>query len=200
MGNPKSKIIRRPGEKVSKNLKKSAWSAAFESLAMVILGILFVIWPDTMVRILAYVVGAFFIIKGAYGIVMYYTEKGPKAYFDSNLLTAVICLLIGIASFLIGEDIANVLRVIVGIIIIYESLVRISTASKMQSANVEFGKYMLALAIIMLILGVFITFNTGAVFTLIGWVMILSGVIAIVGDVVFIKHVNTIMDKLSGKK
>ena len=153
-----------------------------------------------MVRILAYVVGAFFIIKGGYGIVMYYTEKGPKGYFDSNLLTAVICLLIGIASFLIGEDIANVLRVIVGIIIIYESLVRISAASKMSGAGVEFGKYMLALALIMLVLGIFITFNTGAVFTLIGWVMIISGLIAIVGDVVFIKHVNTIMDKLSGNK
>ena len=50
-----------------------------------------------------------------------------------------------------------------------------------------------------LVVGVFITFFEGAVVTLIGWMLILSGVIGIIGDVMFIQNVNSLVDKLTGK-
>ena len=55
------------------------------------------------------------------------------------------------------------------------------------------------LALAMLVVGVFITFFEGAVVTLIGWMLILSGVIGIIGDVMFIQNVNSLVDKLTGK-
>ena len=51
----------------------------------------------------------------------------------------------------------------------------------------------------MLVLGVFITFNTGAILTLVGWVMILAGLIGIVGDIVFIQYISKITDIITGK-
>lgn len=200
MANPKAKIIKRPGERITGNLKKNAWSAATESLALIILGILFVVLPDTMIKILAYIVGGFFVIKGLYGVISYYTDKTPKNGFDYGLFSAVVSILIGVAAFLIGEDVANVLRVIIGIIIIYESLVRIFAATNMASAGIDNWRYLLAIAIIMFFLGLFITFYSGAVVALIGWMMIVVGVIGMVGDVMFIKYVNTIIEKLGGKK
>lgn len=200
MGNPKSKIINRPVEKIGGNIKKTAWSAMTESFLLMIMGLLFVIWPDTMVKILAYLIGAFFIIKGGYGIVTYYMDKSQKDYFNNGLLSAIVCVLIGITALIVGQDIANVFRVIIGIVVIYESLVRINTATKLYSVGVETWKAILALALIMLVLGIFITFNTGAVVTLIGWLMIATGVIGIVGDVMFVKHVNIVVERLTRKK
>lgn len=195
---PKAEIIKRPVKTISGNLKQSAWMAVIESLATIIIGILLIAWPDVVVKTIAYIVGFFFIVKGAYQVINYFMVKGQNDFFNNGLLFGVVSILIGLAALLIGEEIANIFRIVVGIWMIYESLVRINTATKLYSAGIAAWKYILILALAMLILGVFITFYNGAVVTLIGWIMVLSGVIGIVGDIMFIQHVNTITAKITG--
>ncbi|MBR3353026.1 DUF308 domain-containing protein [Candidatus Saccharibacteria bacterium] len=194
----KVEIIKRPLEQVSGDLKKTAWSAVIESLALIIIGILFIVLQETMVQVLAYIVGAFFIVKGGFQIVNYFMEKGQNDFLNNGLLAGVVSVLIGVAALVIGDDIANVFRVVIGIIIVYESLVRINTATKLASAKVNVWKYILIIALIMLVLGVFVIFNEGAVALLVGWMMVLTGLVGIVGDVMFIQHVNQIVDTLTG--
>lgn len=195
----KTEVIKQPIDKVSGNLKKSAWSAIFESLITIILGILLIAWPDTVIKVVAYVVGAFLIIKGSYQVINYFIVKGQNDFFNNNLLAGVISLLIGLALLLIGEEIVNVFRIVIGIWMIYESLVRINTAIKLHAADIPAWKYMLVLALMMLVLGAFVTFYSGAVVTLIGWMMILAGIIGIVSDAMFVQYVNKIADALTGK-
>ena len=45
--------------------------------------------------------------------------------------------------------------------------------------------------------GIFVTFNSGAIMQLIGWMMILTGVIGVIGDVMFIQHMNGLVEKLT---
>ena len=195
----KAEIIKRPVEQVGSSIKKLAWSAILESLALVILGILFIVLQETIVKALAYLIGVFFIVKGGFQIISYYMEKGQNDLFNNGLLSGVISVLIGVALLIVGEDIAHVFRVVIGVIITYESLVRINTASKLSVAKIDAWKYILIVALIMLVIGVFITFNSGAVVTLIGWMMILAGIVGIVGDAVFIQYVNKVIDAFAGK-
>ena len=195
----KAEIIKHPVEQVGSNIKKLAWSAVMESLALIILGVLFIVLQDTIVKILAYLIGIFFLVKGGFQIISYYMEKGQNDLFNNGLLSGVISVLIGVALLLVGEDIANVFRVVIGVIIIYESLVRINTASKLSVAKINAWKYILVVALIMLVIGIFVTFNSGAVITLVGWMMIVSGIIGIVGDTVFIQYVNKVVDAFAGK-
>lgn len=192
---PKMEIIKRPIERVGSDIKKAAWSSVIESLAILILGILFIAWPDMMVKIISYVVGIFFIVKGAFQIINYFVEKGQNDFFNNGLLMGVVSALIGIAALVMGEDIANIFRIVVGIFIIYESLVRINTAIKLNAAGIGIWKYILLLSVIILVLGVFVTFND--VTTVIGWMMIASGLIGIIGDTLFIQQVNNVVDKLT---
>ena len=97
----------------------------------------------------------------------------------------------------IGEDIAKIFRVIIGIWMIYEALVRVNTAIKLNAAGVKVWSYILIIALVMLALGIFVTFNTGAVVQLIGWVMVITGIVGIVGDIMFIQQVNTVVEKLT---
>lgn len=191
----KAEIIKKPIEQVGKDIKTSAWSAVIESLAVLILGILFIAWPDTMVQVVSYVVGAFFIIKGSFQIINYFIEKGQNDFFNNGLLMGVVSVLIGIAALVIGEDIANIFRIVVGIFLIYESLARINTAIKLSAAGIPIWKYVLLLALVILVLGIFVTFND--VITVIGWMMIVAGIIGIIGDVLFIGQVNSVVDKLT---
>ena len=193
----KAEIIKRPVEQVGSDIKKTAWGAIIESLALILIGILFIVLQDTMVQVLAYIVGAFFIVKGGFQIINYFIDKGQNDFFNNGLLAGVVSVLIGIAALVIGDDIAHVFRIIIGIIIIYESLVRINTASKLATAKIPAWKYILILALVMLVLGVFVTFFEGAVIILIGWMMIITGIIGIIGDVMFIQHVATLIDKLT---
>lgn len=195
----KAEIIKHPVEQVGSSIKKLAWSAVMESLALIILGVLFIVLQDTIVKILAYLIGVFFLVKGGFQIISYYMEKGQNDLFNNGLLSGVISVLIGVALLLVGEDIANVFRVVIGVIIIYESLVRINTASKLSVAKINAWKYILVVALIMLVIGIFVTFNSGAVITLVGWMMIVSGIIGIVGDAVFIQYVNKVVDAFAGK-
>ncbi len=194
----KVEIIKRPIERISGDIKKKAWSAIIESLALIILGILFVVLQDTIITILAYIVGIFFIVKGGFQIINYFMEKGQNDFFNNGLLSGVVSALIGIAALAIGEDIASVFRIIIGILIIYESLVRINTATKLASAGISTWRYIILIALIMLAIGVIVTFISGSMVVLIGWLMVLTGITGIIGDIMFIQHVNAIVDKLTG--
>lgn len=182
---------------ITKSLKQSAWAAIIESLATIALGILLIVLPDVVVKIIAYVVGAFFIIKGACQIINYFLAKGQNDFLNNNLLVGIVSILLGVVAVLMGEDVANIFRVIIGIWLIYESLVRMNTAIKLHAVNIAAWKYILILALIMLVFGIFITFYTGAVIVLIGWTMVLVGVIGIIGDIMFIRRVNLVVEKLT---
>ncbi len=191
----KVEIIKHPIEQVGGDIKKSAWSAILGSLAILILGILFIAWPDTMVMIVSYLVGGFFIVKGASQVINYFIEKGQRDFFNNNLLMGVISILVGVAALVIGEDIANIFRIIVGIFMIYEALARINTAIKLHAAGVGIWRYILIIALSILVLGIIVTFND--VTTIIGWTMIAAGIIGIVGDAMFIQQVNIVIDRLT---
>ena len=95
---PKTEVIKRPIEKIGWDLKKSAWSAVIESLAIIIFGILMIVWPDITIAVIANILGAIFIVSGIYQIINYFVVKGQNDFFNNGLLVGVISLLVGIAA------------------------------------------------------------------------------------------------------
>lgn len=197
MAKSKTEMIKRPIENISAELKKSAWFSIIEAVLIVIFGIFLVANPGTTTLVLANVLGAIFIVTGLYQIINYFVIKGQRDFFNNGLLIGVVSLLVGIAMLAAGEGIASVFRIIVGIWLVYESLVRIDLAIKLQAAGVKNWGFVLCLALLMLALGLFVTFNAGAVMQLIGWMMIVTGIIGIVGDTMFIRQVNAVVEQLT---
>ena len=191
----KAEIINRPVEQVGNDIKKSAWLAVIESLTIIIMGVLFIAWPDYMVRIISYIFGIFFIIKGAFQIFNYFVEKGQNDFFNNELLVGVISVLLGVAAIAVGAEIANVFRVVLGIWLVYESLVRINTAIKLSAAGIPVWKYILLIGLGILLLGVFVVFNDVTV--VIGWMMIIAGIIGIFGDVLFMQQIDHLISQIT---
>lgn len=196
----KVEIIKKPIEQMSNSLKQSAWMAILESLATIVLGILLIAWPETIIKIVAYVVGLFFIVKGAFQIINYFMVKGQHDFFNNDLLMGVISVLVGVGALVIGEGIASIFRIVIGVLLVYEALVRMNTALKMYAAEIVAWRYVMIIALLMMIIGIFITFYEGAVLTLIGWMMILAGLVGIFGDAMFIQYVNALAEKITGSK
>jgi uncharacterized membrane protein HdeD (DUF308 family) len=180
---------------VGKDVKKIAWLSMLESISIIIAGVLFVAWPEEMKTIIAYIVGVLLILKGSYQIIEYFVEKGHKDFFNNDLLFGIVSLLVGIAVIAMGDNIANVFRIIVGIYMIYDSLLRINISIKLANAKIGAWKYILVLALIILVLGVFVTFNDVA--TVIGWMLVGAGVVGIMSDILFICKVNDVVEALT---
>ena len=193
MTKPKAEIIKRPIEKMGSNIKKSAWSSATESLVTLVLGILFIIWPDTMMRAVAYIIGIFLVVRGAFNIMAYFMDSSNV--YSNLLLSGVVSTLVGIVALIMGPNIANVFRIVVGIFLIYESLVHLNNAIKLYHAGVNFWQVVATFALIILVLGIFVTFNETA--AVIGWAMVIAGLIGVISDVMFINQVDRVIEYLT---
>ncbi len=199
--NEKVEIIKKTTiKKGPANLKKTAWTSVFESVITIILGILLIALSGTIVRVIAYAAGSFLVIKGLYQIINYLIVKGQNNFFNNDLLWGIITLLLGVVIFVMGSDIENVFRVIMGVWIIYEGLVRMNNAIKMNSIGVASWRYMLLMSIVMLVLGIFVVFTSGAVFALIGWLMVISGLISIFSDIMFMQNFEKISSHINGSE
>ena len=194
MKKPKVEIINKSDP------KKAAWTATLESIVTIILGVLLAAWPNTIVRIIAYLVGGFLLIKGGFVVASYIFSKEQKKGINGELILGILTFLVGIVIFVVGEEISHIFRVIVGVWIIYEGLVRMSNAMSLRSADVVNWSAVMAISIIMLIFGLFITFFDGAMVFLIGWFLIITGLIGLFSDVMFMQNASAIMEKLNGKK
>ena len=194
MKKPKVEIMTKSG------LRRTAWSSTLESILTIVFGVLLVVWQDDIVRIIAYLVGGFLLLKGGFTIASYLFSKEQKKGLNGELVLAIVTFLIGVVIFAVGEQIADVFRVLVGVLIIYEGLIRLDNAMKLRSAGVVNWSAVMAIAIIMLTFGVFLAFFNGAMAFLIGWFLIVTGLIGLFSDVMFMQNTSALLEKLGGKK
>ena len=194
MKKPKVEIMTKSG------LRRAAWSSTLESILTIVFGVLLVVWQDDIVRIIAYLVGGFLLLKGGFTIASYLFSKEQKKGLNGELVLAIVTFLIGVVIFAVGEQIADVFRVLVGVLIIYEGLIRLDNAMKLRSAGVVNWSAVMAIAIIMLTFGMFLVFFNGAMAFLIGWFLIVTGLIGLFSDVMFMQNTSALLEKLGGKK
>ena len=103
-----------------------------------------------------------------------------------------MAIIIGIVIIAYSWAIGSVFRIVIGIWIIYSSFMRIGLAMKLKNQGFSVWVYSLILALAMLILGLVITLNQGAIIQTIGVLMIISSVIDIAEDIIFMRNVKEI--------
>lgn len=175
-----------------KRAKSTGWMAVLESIMIGILGIILVINPTGILKVIFYVVGLFLIVKGVYKIVNYFAVHGKSDFYNNDLLYGVIALIFGVLAMVLWEQLGGVIGIVVGAWMVYGALVRMNTAIKMHTAGVSQWIYVLILSLVMLAIGVYMIINVGAVLTLIGWLMLVAAVIGVVDDAIFMRHLDAI--------
>lgn len=83
-----------------------------------------------------------------------------------------------------------ILRTIVAIWIIYAGISKTYLSMKLKELGASAWIVSLVLSIIIIIFGLFILFNNGAIITLIGAIMIAYAIIDIIENVIFIRRLN----------
>ena len=179
---------------VLKRIKGAGWLAILESLIIGALGVILLVHPDGIIKLIFYVVGVFLMVKGVYKIINYFAVHGKYDFYNNDLLYGIVALVFGIIAVVLWEQLSGAIGIVVGAWMIYGALVRMNTAIKLHAANVKEWFYVLLLSLVMLALGVYMIISVGAVLTLVGWVMIAAAIVGIMDDAIFMRNVDAITE------
>lgn len=173
-------------------LKKTGWISILESIIFATLGIIIILNPEGIIKIMSYILGVMFIAVGIGKIIDYFTTKGKLDFNNYSLMYGLMACILGIVIMVCSSTIGSIFRIAIGIWIIYSSFMRMSFSIRLKALNSKVWIYSLILAIIMFVGGLYITLNQGAVMVTIGILMIIYSIIDIIENIIFIRNVKEI--------
>ena len=151
------------GQVINADNKNEKNNKAFLALSlidviMLVLGITLLIWADKVVNGISIVIGSIFILYATYNFIAYF--RSDKKSADIAKLIAGIAMIIA-GGFLIMQTnfIKEIISFIVGIFIIFESMVKLQDSLKLRKINKEAAKTPLILSAVSLACGVLCIFG-----------------------------------------
>lgn len=177
---------------IEKIFKKTGWLSILTSIIFAILGGILIWKPVETVRIISYILGTIFIVIGIAKTINYFLSKGKYEIYNYNLVFGLMAIVLGIVTICCSDTIGAIFRIIIGIWIVYSSLVRLNLSLKLKSMDVKMWIYSLILALLMFACGLYVALNSGSVVMTIGIVIVIYSVIDIIEDVIFMKNVKEI--------
>ena len=177
-------------DKLKDVLKKSSQTAIAESLIFAILGIILIARPETVMSIIAYIIGGIFIAAGTVKIISYIKNKGQNDLYNSDLVFGILGAVLGVVVIVHGYAISQIFGIIIGIWIIYSSVVRFGASLKLRSTNTNIWIYSVAIAIAMFAIGLYMVLGNGAVIVTIGIIMLIYAILDIIENIILINNVK----------
>lgn len=175
-------------EKLSKHKNMSIWL----SLIYIALGLIFILWPSSAEVSICRIAGAGLLIFCAVRIIQHISSQAKGSFnitFDFAL--AAIGALLGLFMIILPHTVVNALSIIMGVLVLYDSIMRLSTAFSLKKAASKAWKLSMILALVTMAFGIVLLFDPfkgSSVF------------IVIVGIIFFAAGVTSIVDYISIKK
>lgn len=179
-------------EYLQKILKKSGQVSIIESIVFAILGVCLIANPEEIVKIISYILGGGLIIVGIFKIINYIKTKDQNDLYNYNLIYGVMAIVMGIVTIVYSSTIGNIFRIVIGIWIIYSSVVRASSSLKLKAINSNIWIYTLIISIIMFCCGLYIVLNKGTIIVTIGILMIVYAIMDIIENIIFLRNIKNI--------
>lgn len=187
--------------KIKRILKEMKWDALLTGILYVVLGVMALALPETMEKILGYMIGVVLIIGGAVSMIAYLLRDAHQNYYHNDFLHGLIGIAAGILVLTKMEIVIGLISFLLGV------LVLVSGCSKLQDVidmkRLECGNWivMLVLAAVNVGLGILLICNpfswTILLFRLLGVGLIFSGIIDCVSTFYFAGRIRKYLDSLT---
>lgn len=173
-------------------LKKATQANVLVSIAFILLGFMLTFKPDTTFSLIVNIIGGIIILFGVVKIFNYIKLKKEFNLFEYDLLFGIIGVVLGLVVIVFGRDVANIFRVIIGIWIIYNAVLKIQVSLYLKKGATPVWTYTLCGAVIMLVCGLFVTFKTNAVISTIGIFVIVYAVMDLIENLITLKNLKNV--------
>lgn len=145
-------------DKLKDALKKLKVKSTVVAVALIIVGLMFVIFPGSSATIICYVAGALLLLWGIICLVSYFSS-GLKKPGSSDLALGITLVCVALLLFIKPWAIAGFLTIILGIALIVDGTIKIQQFVDMTKAKMKTGWLVLLFAIISLVLGILMAFD-----------------------------------------
>ena len=174
-----------------KFLKKSGWTDIVLSLIFILFGIMLIARPESIMAIISILLGCIFVIIGVLKLIDYFANDKKDSYL---LAVAIIAIIVGIVIMFCADIILSVFRILIAIWIIYSGIMNLQTAIIWKDYKSKLWLTTLLLAIIMIIAGIYILINNGAILQTVGIIIVGYGIVDIIENVIFIKKIDDYLE------
>lgn len=129
-------------------IKKWKWIYLILTLAVLTFGICLIIWPGISAEILCYALGAILLIVGGARIVCYFQRGISVLWHRYELPLGLLDVLVGIYFFSHPANVLLILPMVVGIVVIVDSVFHLQTALELRDIGVKRWWMILVFAIV----------------------------------------------------
>ena len=175
-------------------LKNSGWADIIQALIFAIIGIFLIVQPELSTQIASYVIGGVCIAIGIVKCVDYFISKGKYDFYNYDIVYGIIAIIIGLITIFCSGLIESIFRITIACWIIYSGLMRLSLSTKLHTAKIDMWSVSLILSLIMIVGGLCMLFQSGALALTIGIIMLVYSIIDIIESLIFIKNIDKLDD------
>ena len=157
---------------------KGSWLVT--SLMCILIGLVFVIWPEMVANAANYILGGIILIVGIIYLAMSFWSKQRNFLTGFGIIFSVVLIVIGVFMLLKPEFVLSLFPMIVGGIIIIHGIIDLKRSIELASLKYKLWWIALIIAVATIGLGVLLVFNPFSAVTLafriIGVILIVDGV------------------------
>lgn len=142
-----------------KTLKKWKWGYIALTIAVILLGVSLIIWPGISAEILCGLMGGILLVVGIVRILCYLQRGISALWHRYELPLGLMDAILGIYFLSRPANVILLLPVLVGFLIIVDSVFKIQTAMELKELKVSRWWSVMILAIVSILLAVFLIRN-----------------------------------------
>lgn len=184
-------------KRIARELK---WDALLTGILYIVLGIMSLALPETMEKILGYMIGVVLIVAGAVSMISYLLRDAHQNYYHNDFLHGLIGIAAGILILVKMEVVIGLISFLLGVMVLVSGCSKLQDVIDMKRLNCGNWIVMLVLAAVNVGFGVLLICNpfswTILLFRLLGVGLIFSGVVDCVATVYFAGRIRAYLDSI----
>ena len=184
---------------IGEKLKQVNRESILASIIAVVLGFMMILFSNTASDIISYLIGGILIIRGIVKMYFYFKYQGGYNVYNYDLSFGIFNIIFGILCIIFKSEFQSIFRILIGIFVIYEGILKISLSTRLYYIDSGVGFLSFLLSIIIILCGVFVIFNEGIVITTIGYTLIIFSIMNIVESIIFNRNLNKLENYLKEK-
>ncbi len=175
---------------INNMLKRERWIDLIVSIVMAIIGGVLIARPETTLNTIAMIIGGIVIAYGLYIVLRFFAkrERINDSIYTNGFVLGIMLIIFGAILFKYVGIIEALIRIIIGVWMVYNGLIRLIESNMFRDINRALWISMGITSLVIIGLGLYITFYSGALIQILGYFVLTYAVIDIVQNIIYTRN------------
>lgn len=164
---------------MKERLKNMSISFVFLSVLYLLLGVVLLLWPNTVMDLICYAFGAILLLYGLFTVIGFYRSEDRRGGALLELFLGIVALAVGAVMVIYPALIQSIIPVILGLYIAIDGLLNLKRTLELHRMDFAGWNVNLILSLVSTALGIFVVFHPllseAALFRVIGVILVYAG-------------------------